>query len=88
MNINILLVIHLSFSHQVSDQSFATHRFWFNAPNGDARFSRVICKDLDKMAKRQNISQYNLLGMLIQGGPVNMWLKCFSLDWNSGFNEA
>ena len=42
----------------ISDESFATHEFWFNAPNGDARFTRVIwpetlatCQKWQKNAK-------------------------------------
>ena len=48
----------------ISDESFATREFWFNAPNGDARFTRVIWqhgkngkKKWQKMAKIGNMTK-------------------------------
>ena len=48
----------------ISDESFATHEFWFNAPNGDARFTRVIWPETlatwqkwQKMAKIGNMTK-------------------------------
>ena len=41
----------------ISDESFATREFWFNAPNGDARFTRRPWQHGKKMAKIGNMTK-------------------------------